>query len=144
MLALLTSSRAAAAGDAGQACDDAFHALTIGRDIASRSGIIDAFECLAGLLPGSEDRHKAARLLGAADGLRQATGYQRFRLHQAGYDATVAGIRAAVGKQAFGLAWDEGAALTCDEARPAGRSPRLRPRSPVASGRQGMRALSGK
>jgi DNA-binding CsgD family transcriptional regulator len=117
MLALLTSSRvAAAAGESGRACDDAHQALTVGRDIASKSGIIDAFECLAGLLPGSEDHHKAARLLGAADALRQATGYQRFRLHQAGYDATVAGIRAAVGEQAFGLAWDEGAALTCDAA----------------------------
>jgi DNA-binding CsgD family transcriptional regulator len=59
---------------------------------------------------------KAARLLGAAYRLRQQTGYQRFRLHQPGYDATVAELRAALGEQAFGQAWDEGAALGLDDA----------------------------
>jgi DNA-binding CsgD family transcriptional regulator len=59
---------------------------------------------------------KAARLLGAAYRLRRQTGYQRFRLHQPGYDAAVAELRAALGEQAFGQAWDEGAALGLDDA----------------------------
>jgi predicted ATPase/DNA-binding CsgD family transcriptional regulator len=117
MLALLTSARvAAAAGDARRTCDDAYQALTIGHDIETRTGIIDALECLASVARDAEDQHKAVRLLGAADALRQRIGYQRFRLHQSGYDAAVAELRAALGTQEFAQAWDEGAALRQDDA----------------------------
>ena len=40
----------------------------------------------------------AARLLGAADGIRQRLGHARFPMYQAGYDATVAAVREALGQ----------------------------------------------
>jgi DNA-binding CsgD family transcriptional regulator len=113
MLALLSSALVATAEGADElAHDDAHRALTIGREIECTIGIIDAFELLGGLARGAEDQLKAARLLGAADALRQQTGYQRFLLHQAYYSATVAELRAALGDAAFTQARDEGAALT--------------------------------
>jgi len=117
MYALLASAHVTAAtGDTGPGHDDAHQALTIGRDIESRTGIIDALECLGGLSAGTDDRDKAARLLGAADALRRGIGYQRLALHQSGYDAAVTALRASMGEAAFDLASDEGAALTFDDA----------------------------
>jgi predicted ATPase/DNA-binding CsgD family transcriptional regulator/DNA-binding XRE family transcriptional regulator len=115
--ALLTSARvAAAAGDAARARDDAYQALTNGHDIESRTGIIDALECLGGLARDAEDQHKAVRLLGAADAVRQTTGYQRYQLHQTRYDAAVLELRSSLGDAAFSQAWNEGGALTTDDA----------------------------
>ena len=117
MSALLVSAQVAiAVRDVGRAHDDAYHALTIGRDIESQSGIIGALECLGAMAPGAEEQHKAARLLGAADAHRRVIGYRRFRLGQAGYDSTVAELRTSMGNAEFDEAWDAGAALTLDEA----------------------------
>jgi len=115
--ALFYSARVAAVAGAGEvAHDTACQALAITRDLESQTGIIDLLECLGGLARYAEDQLKAVRLLGAAGTLRQQTGYQRFGLYQSGYDATVAELRAALGEEAFGLAWAEGAALSCEEA----------------------------
>jgi DNA-binding CsgD family transcriptional regulator len=131
MDALLASARvAAAAGDIGPAHDDAYQALALGHDIRSRIGIIDALELLGGLAQGAEDQQKAARLLGAADALRQQTGYRRFLLYQDGYDAAVLALRSSMGDAAFDQAFAEGAALTPDAAVSyalRGRGQRRRP-----------------
>jgi DNA-binding CsgD family transcriptional regulator len=87
-------------------------------------------ECLGGLAQDAEDQHKAARLLGAADALRQKIGYQRFLLRQPGYDAAVLALRSSIGDVAFDQAWEKGAALTLDDAMNyalRGRGERKRP-----------------
>jgi DNA-binding CsgD family transcriptional regulator len=131
MLALLASARvAAAAGAVELAHDDALRGLTLGRAIESTSGIIDALECLGGLARGADDQQKAVRLLGAAEALRQDTGYQRFRLYQPAYDATVTELRAGLGEEAFDRACNEGSALSLDDAvnyALRGRGERKRP-----------------
>jgi predicted ATPase/DNA-binding CsgD family transcriptional regulator len=131
MSALLVSAGVAAAvGDVGRAHDDAYHALTIGRDIESQSGVIGALECLGALAHEPEEQHKAARLLGAADAHRRVIGYRRFPLSQPGYDRAVADLRTAMGDAEFDQAWDAGAALTLDEAvnyAVRGRGERNRP-----------------
>jgi predicted ATPase/DNA-binding CsgD family transcriptional regulator len=117
MFSLLASARAAAAtSDAGRAHEDAHQALTIGRGIKSQTGITIALESLGELAGVTGDHDKAARLLGAADALRQVIGFPRARLNQAGHDAAVAVIRASIGDAAFDKAWDEGVALTIDDA----------------------------
>jgi DNA-binding CsgD family transcriptional regulator len=121
---------ATAASDVAGAHDDAYQALSIARGIESRIGIIDALECLGGLARLAEEQLKAVRLLGAAGALRQAISYQRFLLHQARYDATVAELRTALGDEAFARAWAEGTALSLDEAvnyALRGRGERSRP-----------------
>jgi len=128
--ALMTSARVAiTAGEAGRASDDAHQALSIGRAMQSQTLIIDALECVGRLTQDTDD-DKAARLLGAADALRRATGYQRFRLHQSGYDTAVRALRTSMGSAAFDQAWEEGAALTLDDAvsyAQRGRGERGRP-----------------
>jgi predicted ATPase/DNA-binding CsgD family transcriptional regulator len=117
MFSLLASARVAAAtGDAGRAHDDVHQALTIGRGIESKTGIIIALEYLGGLPGITDDHDKAARLLGAADAFRHVIGFPRPWLHQGGYDAAVGALRASMGEAAFGQALDEGAALTLDDA----------------------------
>jgi DNA-binding CsgD family transcriptional regulator len=132
MGALLVSARVAAEeGDALRAHDEACQALTMGHSIEARLGIIEGLECLGTLTHGTEDLHKRARLLGAADALRQRIGYRRFLLHQARYDAAVQALLSSLGDEAFAAAWDEGAALVLDEAVSyalRGRGHRNRPR----------------
>jgi DNA-binding CsgD family transcriptional regulator len=127
---LVSAGVAAAAGDVGRAHDDAYHALTIGRDIESQSGIIGALECLGALAQEPEEQHKAARLLGAADAHRRDIGYRRFPLDQPGYDRALADLRTSMGDAEFDQAWGAGAALTLDEAvnyAVRGRGERHRP-----------------
>jgi DNA-binding CsgD family transcriptional regulator len=117
MQALLASARvAAAASDIGRAHDDAYQALIVGHGIRSRIGIVDALELLGGLAQGAESQLRAARLLGAADALRQETGYRRFLLYQDGYDAAALELRSSLGDAEFEQAFAEGAVLTSDEA----------------------------
>jgi len=117
MFSLLASARVAAAmGDAGRAHEDAHQALTIGHSLKAQTGIIMALESLGELAGVTEDHDKAARLLGAADALRHAIGFPRSRLHLEGHDAAVAAIRALIGDAAFAKSWDEGAALTSEDA----------------------------
>ena len=131
MSALLTSARVAATeGDVGHAHSEVCHALSIGRGFQAALGIAEGFECLGGLAQGAEDHHKAARLLGAADAIRQKAGSKRLLLYQACYEAAVLALRSTMGDEAFGRAWDEGTALTLGDAvnyALRGRGERSRP-----------------
>ena len=131
MSALLTSARVAATvGDVGRAHSEVHHALSIGRGIQAALGIAEGFECLGGLAQSAEDHHKAARLLGAADAIRQKAGSRRLLLYQADHEAAVLELRSTIGDEAFGRAWDQGTALTLGDALNyalRGRGERSRP-----------------
>ena len=62
---------------------------------------------MAGLLGQPE---RAARLLGAVEALREATGIRLSPLRQAEYERTLEGIRAQGDEAAFAAAWQEGRA----------------------------------
>jgi DNA-binding CsgD family transcriptional regulator len=73
-----------------------------------------------------------ARLLGAADGIRQRTGEVRFRIFQPAHDAVVDSLRKIMEQNEFDTAWAEGDELTADEAiayAQRGRGDRKRPSS---------------
>ena len=75
---------------------------------------------------------EAARLFGAADAIRQRIGAVRFKIYDAGYEASVAALRDALGDNDFDAAWAEGAALSTEEAiayAQRGRGERKRPAS---------------
>jgi hypothetical protein len=72
----------------------------------------------------------------AADAKRQRTGEVRFQIYEAGYVASVAELRNAMGEQDFNAAWAAGAVLSIDEAiayAQRGRGERKRPASGWAS-----------
>src|SRR5262249_37404437 len=93
-------------------------------------------ECLADLADDAGSHREAVRLLGAADAARQRMGSARFKVLDAGHEATVARLRDALGDNDFEAAWAEGAALSTEEAiayAQRGRGERKRPASGWAS-----------
>ena len=131
--ALTTRARVAIAqGEPEQAERDAHDALTCAAGIKAHLLIPDVLECLAALA-GQDDSHReAARLFGAAHGIRERIGEVRFKVWDAGYEASAAAVRDALGEKDFESAWAEGAALSTEEAiayAQRGRGERKRPTS---------------
>jgi predicted ATPase/class 3 adenylate cyclase/DNA-binding CsgD family transcriptional regulator len=92
--------------------------------------IPDAFECLAQLAFEVDSQVEAARLLGAADTLRQRMGAVRLMVFDADHETVVSAVRTALGDTDFDAAWAEGAALSAEEAiayAQRGRGERKRP-----------------
>jgi DNA-binding CsgD family transcriptional regulator len=137
MWALRVRARVAIAqGDREQAERDAFDALAIGTGMQAYFGISDVLECLAVLAGEAGSHREAARLLGAAEAIGQRMRVVRFKVSDAGYEASVTALRDAVGEQDFDAAWAEGAALSTEEAiayAQRGRGERKRPASGWAS-----------
>jgi hypothetical protein len=105
-------------------------------EVQAYHGISDTIECLATLAGNVGSHREAARLLGAAHSIRQRMGAVRFKVYDAGYEASVAALRDALGENDFASAWAEGAALSTEEAiayAQRGRGERKRPASGWAS-----------
>ncbi|BBZ41234.1 transcriptional regulator [Mycobacterium conspicuum] len=122
---------AVAQGESQQAERDLHDAL----EIADRTGgylhLPDALERLAALVADSNPEH-AARLFGAAEGMRQRHGEIRFKAFQASYDSALSKVREALEQHDFDGAWSEGNALSTGEAisyAQRGRGTRGRPAS---------------
>ncbi len=127
---------AIAGGEPEQAERDAHDALGRAADMQARLGVADTLECLASVAGDAGSQREAARLFGAAHAIRQRIGEARFKVYDAGYEASVAALREAMGEQYFDAAWAEGAALSTEEAiayAQRGRGERKRPTSGWAS-----------
>ncbi|OBF46807.1 hypothetical protein A5787_11005 [Mycobacterium sp. 852002-50816_SCH5313054-b] len=137
MLALTTRARVAIAqGEPEQAERDARDALARATDMRAGSGVADILECLAALAGNAGSYREAARLFGAAHGIRQRIGEVRFKVGDAGYQASVAALRESMGVNDFEASWAEGVALSPEEAiayAQRGRGERKRPSSGWAS-----------
>jgi predicted ATPase/class 3 adenylate cyclase/DNA-binding CsgD family transcriptional regulator len=123
---------AIAHGDPEQAERDANDALALAVRTQGYLRVADTLECLARLAVRDANHQYAARLLGAAAGIRQRMGHARYPMYQSGYDAAVTAVREALGKEDFDAAWAEGAALSTEEAlayAQRGRGERKRPTS---------------
>jgi len=107
---------ALAQGDQEQAERDAHDALTVASDARAFMRTADTLECLARVAALDGNYSYAARLLGAADGIRHRLDHARYPMYQAGYDAAVTAVRDALGKKDFDTAWADGAALSTEEA----------------------------
>jgi DNA-binding CsgD family transcriptional regulator len=129
--ALATRARVAIAqGEPEQAERDAQDALTCAAEIGANLSAPDILECLAALAAESGSHREAARLFGAAHGIRQGIGAVRFKVWDARYEASVAAVGNALGEADFDSAWAEGAALSTEEAiayAQRGRGQRKRP-----------------
>ena len=99
-------------------------------------GIPDTLECIAALAGEAGSHPEAARLFGAAAAIRHWMGMVRFKVWDAGYEASVTALRNALGENDFESAWAEGAELSTEEAiayAKRGRGERKRPTSGWAS-----------
>jgi DNA-binding CsgD family transcriptional regulator len=131
-VALLARARVAIAqGEPEQGERDAHDALACAADAQAYLVIPD----ILGWLDAGSHR-EAARFFGAAHAIRQRMGAVRFKVFDADYEASVAGLRDAMGEKDFDAAWAEGAALSTEEAiayAQRGRGERKRPISGWAS-----------
>jgi predicted ATPase/DNA-binding SARP family transcriptional activator len=117
MLALTTRARVTRAqGEPEQADRDIHDALGCSADIQAGTGVADILECLADLACDGGSPRKATRLFGAAHAIRQRVGEVRFRIHQPGYDASVAALHQIMGEDDCTRGREEGAALSTNEA----------------------------
>ena len=136
-MALTTRARVAiAAGEPDQAERDAHDALARATELEAYLSIPDILECLGTLVGDAGSHREAARLFGAAEAIRQRMGAVRFKVWDAGYEASVAPLRDALGDKDFEAAWAEGVALSTEEAiayAQRGRGQRKRPTSGWAS-----------
>jgi predicted ATPase/class 3 adenylate cyclase/DNA-binding CsgD family transcriptional regulator len=133
MWALTTRARVAVAqGQPEQGERDAHAALACAAQLEAYLGSAENLECLAGLAGDAGELREAARLFGAAHGIRQRIGEARLKVWDAGYEASVAGVRDALKENDFDSTWAEGAALSTEEAiayAQRGRGQRKRPSS---------------
>jgi predicted ATPase/class 3 adenylate cyclase/DNA-binding CsgD family transcriptional regulator len=105
-----------AQGEVEQASLDAREALNVGADSHGYVTIPDAFECLAYIAEDAGSHREAARLFGVADAARRQTGVARFKIFDADHALRLSAVRDSLGESEFHAAWDEGAALTIEEA----------------------------
>ena len=119
-------------GESDQAERDAHDALAVAARTGAYIRIPDTLECLARLAADGGTHPYAARLLGAAEAMRQRTGAVRFPMYQTDYGELVATIRDTLGQNDFDAAWADGAGLSTEEAiayAQRGRGERRRPTS---------------
>ncbi len=118
-------------GRADDAEDHAHEVLRLGRPMGHKRGVVDALEVLGMCAVDAQSFGEAARLLGAADALRRATGYQyRSPLAQGPLAESVVALDAALSAEERDRAWAEGEALSLEDAcdyAARGRGKRKRP-----------------
>jgi predicted ATPase/class 3 adenylate cyclase/DNA-binding CsgD family transcriptional regulator len=117
--------QAEGAGDLALAEDLHHQALAVRLEHGIRTFMIDSLEALAGLsYRASKASHDSktdpgpepVRLLAAVDTARRECGYARPAITEPDHEDTLAGLRAALGDEAFDGAWSAGAALSLEEA----------------------------
>jgi tetratricopeptide (TPR) repeat protein len=90
--------------------------LTILHGLGNRPGVIESLEGLACVAAATAAPRRAALLWGSADALRQEIGYIRTVPDSITYEIQVKSVRAILTAEAFDQAWDEGRAMTLDDA----------------------------
>jgi DNA-binding CsgD family transcriptional regulator len=111
-------------------------ALGLFQEARNKLDAVEALESLAGLAALAESCREAARLFGAAEALRESIGYMRFLVERERYEADVALVREGLADKEFARAWEEGRAMSLDEAvayASRGRGERKRPSTGWAS-----------
>jgi predicted ATPase len=104
----------------GGRCDLALthlaEAMTILHGLGDRPGVIESLEGLAGVAAATAAPGRAARLWGVAHALQQEMGGARSAHQKLIYERQVRPVRAVLTGKAFDQAWNEGRAMTLDDA----------------------------
>jgi tetratricopeptide (TPR) repeat protein len=102
-------------GDGRQAAAFFEASLIRYRELKDKNGIAFCLAGLAGLAGAEGQMERAARLLGAAEALLEATGARLIAADRAEYDHNVAIVRAQLDEAAFAAARAEGRAMATDD-----------------------------
>jgi predicted ATPase/class 3 adenylate cyclase/Tfp pilus assembly protein PilF len=90
--------------------------LIIRREIGDRRGVASSLEAFANLAERESKSEQAAVLYGAAEALREQIGAPLTPTDREEYKREMAQARQALGEAAFAAAWDEGRAMTWEQA----------------------------
>jgi predicted ATPase/class 3 adenylate cyclase/DNA-binding CsgD family transcriptional regulator len=127
----LAAARVAfAVSDAREAEDRAHEGMGVDLEQGNVPAVIDTLELLACAAGAQESGDEATRLLGAAARLRSDTGYRRFEVHDHAVGSLESALRCSSGDDRFDAAWQQGRALSMEEAvayARRGRGERKRP-----------------
>ncbi|MGQ0569585.1 MAG: ATP-binding protein [Armatimonadota bacterium] len=100
-------------GDDTRATELLQESLVIRRTLGTRVGTAESLEALARI---ARDPERAARLVGAAAALREAVGARLPPSDRSDYNRQLEVARASLGDTAFAAAWDQGRAMTLEQA----------------------------
>jgi hypothetical protein len=100
-----------AQGDDGKATALYEESLALRRQLGNKHGLAECLEGLAGVAVVQGQLEHAARLLGTAQTLREATGAPLSPRERVRYDRDVSIVRAGLGEAAFVAAWATGKAM---------------------------------
>jgi predicted ATPase/class 3 adenylate cyclase len=103
-------------GDCGRAAACFGESLILCRERGETWLSEEGLEGFAAVASTNGHHKRAARLLGAADQLREMLGWLPSPPDQADYDECTASTRAALGDSPFSVAWAEGRAMTLEQA----------------------------
>jgi len=107
---------AAREGDWTSAVARLGESLEVRREIGDMGGTAWCLERLAELALAQEQAQKAVRLLGAAAALRASIGSVIDLADQPAYESRRGALRAELGDEQYAAAWDEGRAMTLEQA----------------------------
>jgi predicted ATPase/class 3 adenylate cyclase len=92
------------------------------QESGNRGAVANQLECFGFIAVARREGTRAARLLGAAEALREAAGAPMTPFEREEYERAIAGLRAELDAEALGAAWAEGRRMTADEAAAFARS----------------------
>jgi len=107
---------ALALGDAGRARAHFARSLGLARALDDRRGVAECLEGIAMATGAAGRADAAARLLGAAERARQASGFSLNFTTAGPHDDMLATLGTALGAEAFGAAWAAGRGLALEDA----------------------------
>ncbi len=90
--------------------------LMIFQAVGNKAGIADTLDSCASLHYKEQRALRAVQLWGAEDALREAIGSPRPAEEGEEYDSDVTAARSALGEEAFATAWEQGRAMTWEQA----------------------------
>jgi hypothetical protein len=92
--------------------------LVLCRELGDKVGIIASLAGLGGLAVGAggEEVERGARALGAVEALSESTGAVLEAADRSLYERNIARARAHLGEETFRRAWEEGRAMSMEEA----------------------------
>ena len=90
--------------------------IPVWQKIGHRAAVANQLESMAFIAIAQSKQEHAARLLGAAEALREKVCIEMSQLERAEYDKQVAGLRKSMNETAFSLRWSEGRLMTMNQA----------------------------
>src|SRR5262249_39680077 len=132
-------------GDYPLAASRSAEALSLARELGLKRMIAESLAALAGPQIGVDASPaamaRAARLLGAAEALREAIGFDWGAADRPVHERTAAAVRSQLDEAAFAAAWAEGRAMSSEEAIAYALEPPVRVAEPES---KTMKATTGR